>query len=73
MNTTEQRDSFRELLFSDYGVEEKYITSRTIEDNLEKYELLDEFGTKASITIDYNKMKYTVESLEFSQEINIIL
>lgn len=55
MNIVEQRDIFRELLFLDYGIEEKYITSKTIENDFEKYDLLDEFGTKATITIDYKK------------------
>jgi hypothetical protein len=72
MNTFEQRDAFRELLFLDYGVEEKYITSKTIEDNFEKYDLLDESGIKATLTIDYN-MKYIVESPDFTQEINFII
>lgn len=73
MNTTEQRDAFRELLFCEYGVEEKYITSKIIQDNFEKYNLLDELGTTATITINFAEMKYIVESPEFSQEINIIL
>lgn len=73
MNIAEQKVVFRELLFLDYGIEEKYITSKTIENNFEKYDLLDEFGTKATITIDYNKMKYIIESSEFIQEVNIIL
>ena len=30
MNIVEQRDIFRELLFLDYGIEEKYITSKII-------------------------------------------
>jgi hypothetical protein len=73
MNTNEQRDAFRELLFWEYGVEEKYITSKIIKDDFEQYDLLDEYGTKATISINFTEMKYIVESPEFTQEINIVL
>ena len=73
MNIIERRDAFRELLFQDYGIEEKYIISKIIEDNFEKYNLLDELETTATITINFAEMKYIVESPEFTQEINIIL
>ena len=73
MNKIKKRNNFRELLFQDYGIEEKYIISKIIEDNFEKYNLLDELGTTATITINFAEMKYIVESPDFTQEINIIL
>ena len=70
--STEQKDAFREVLFSDYGIEEKYIIEKTLKEGFEQYKVLDEFGTSATLTIDFNNNRYIVECPEFAQEFNII-
>ena len=72
-NLQNKKDAFRKLLFQHYGIEEKYIINKIIEENFEKYELLDELGVSATLTIDFTNKKYKIESKEFSQEINIVL